>query len=713
MMSLKLNIEQKLFLSNENALFIEGWAFFDSNDSEMVILGDYEYELEKLSRIDVYHYFNRNKFALNCGFRAIVKFQDTIPNEIILAVKSKDESTNLTIKVYDSLIENNNKGLTTYYKKFIGNIKRNGLIETVRRTIIFLRQREADTSTFDTEVLNPYNFVEEAECIGTINKSCIDLIINATSPINNKFINECLNSINIQYFNKIFVLSTDENIDILNVIISKNCTLIKTQSCLKTKRECAAYFINNAIQFTGEYILFLNIEDKLAKNACFELSKVIEDNRYKAITADEDRFINSDYFAPFYKNDLFILGQEVSFDKLTRKLLALRSDCINDYVNNKIDLSQVKIINKVLYHYRLEYTHSDNKVKALAYYLPQFHSIPENDKWWGKGFTEWVNTKKAVPLFEGHYQPHEPGELGYYNLVEDNGIQKKQATLAEQYNIHGFCYYYYWFNGKKLLEKPLEKMLKDPEIKLPFCICWANETWSRRWDGMESEILIKQVHDEKSDEAFIDDIMPVLQDERYIRINGAPLILVYRIGLFKDFKKTAQCWRKKCFKNGIKDIKIAAVQAFGFENPLLAGCDYAVEFPPHNAYSRSREILTDVKIKIKDFCGNIYNYKDTAARGMNKRVKPYIYFRGSMLNWDNTARRAAAARIFHNSSPYEYKKWLASIIDFTTNFYPEEERFIFINAWNEWAEGTHLEPDKKYGRQYLEATKEALGSSYT
>lgn len=346
-------------------------------------------------------------------------------------------------------------------------------------------------------------------------------------------------------------------------------------------------------------------------------------------------------------------------------------------------------------------------VKLIAFYLPQFHPIPENNNWWGRGFTEWSNVSKAVPQFVGHYQPHLPGELGFYDLRLPE-IEERQVELAHQYGIYGFAFYYYWFNGKRLLEKPLENYLLNQNIDFPFCICWANENWTRRWDGLENDILIAQEHTPEGDIAFIRDLTPLLRDPRYIRIDGRPLVIVYRAQLLPEPAHTAKRWREYCCQEGIGDPYLVAVQAFGFNDPQEIGFDAAIEFPPLNN-TTFHDINTSMKILNHQYDGRIYRYYDAVCKFGYRKTPDFKLFRGVFPGWDNEARKPGRGFSFAFSTPYAYQNWLAHVCQETIQTEPDpEKRLVFINAWNEWAEGTHLEPDRKYGYAYLQATTEAL-----
>jgi O-antigen biosynthesis protein len=346
--------------------------------------------------------------------------------------------------------------------------------------------------------------------------------------------------------------------------------------------------------------------------------------------------------------------------------------------------------------------------KIIAFYLPQFHPFPENNQWWGHGFTEWTNVAKTKPNFTGHYQPRYPADLGYYDLRLPQ-VLAQQAALASRYGVGGFCFYYYWFNGNRLLEQPLEQMLKSKEPDFPFCLCWANENWTRRWDGLDHEVLMAQAHSPEDDTAVIKDLIRYFKDDRYIRIDGRPLLLVYRVALFPDFAKTAACWRDICRFAGIGEIYLSSVESFddvnGSRDPGTFGCDASVEFPPHGM---AEAIAPPSPILNAAFKGTVANYNDVAVRFATRPAPPYTRFRSVMPGWDNTARRQDTSFCFDNSTPGAFQAWLEASLEQTHLDRFGDEKLVFLNAWNEWAEGAYMEPDKRFGHTYLEAVRNAL-----
>lgn len=344
--------------------------------------------------------------------------------------------------------------------------------------------------------------------------------------------------------------------------------------------------------------------------------------------------------------------------------------------------------------------------KLIAFYLPQFHPIPENDEWWGKGFTEWINVASARPNFQGHVQPRLPTDLGFYDLRLPEAIFA-QVALARRYGIYGFCFYYYWFDGRRLLERPLDQFLAMRWPDFPFCICWANENWTRRWDGHEEDVLMKQEYGPEFAQSFIRNAIPILKDPRYIRVDGAPVLMVYRIDRLPDPRASAEVWREECRKAGIPELHLVAVQSFGITDPRPYGFDAAVEFPPH-----TNRFLVDPKRYPgidPEFEGYLEDFNLVVSDQLQKPLPDYVLYRSVMPSWDNTPRRGRKAHILINSSPEAYQRWLRSVTGETMALAEIQEPMIFVNAWNEWAEGAVLEPDKAFGHRFLEASRDGLG----
>lgn len=355
-------------------------------------------------------------------------------------------------------------------------------------------------------------------------------------------------------------------------------------------------------------------------------------------------------------------------------------------------------------------------IRTIAFYLPQFHPIPENDEWWGRGFTEWTNVTKTKPRFPGHYQPHLPADLGFYDLRLPE-VRESQADLAGKYGINGFCYYHYWFNGRRVLERPVNEILESGKPDHPFCLCWANENWTRTWSGGSKDILLEQKYNHQDDLEHIRSLLPAFSDPRYIKVDGKPLFLVYRTELLPNPQKTADIWRAEALKQGIGELYLVRVESFiNNIDPKTIGFDAAVEFAPDWDNMGSRlfdtklfRTLTTIGLFPNALTNNmIIDYDDLATSMMQKPKPDYLRFPGVTPCWDNSARREKNAFIFINSTPEKYEEWLADAILKVSGFEASSPKLVFVNAWNEWAEGNHLEPDQKWGHAYLQATLNAL-----
>ena len=356
-------------------------------------------------------------------------------------------------------------------------------------------------------------------------------------------------------------------------------------------------------------------------------------------------------------------------------------------------------------------TDPTNSAGVVAFYLPQYHQIPENDEWWGKGFTDWTNVRRAQPLFKGHDQPRIPTTLGYYDL-QDIEVHHQQAALAQSYGVSAFCYYAYWFGGRRLLERPLELVGANPDLGMPYVICWANEPWSRRWDGSEHEVLMEQRHAPDRDAEFIDAIAAHLADTRYVRVNGKPLLLVYRAGLLDDPLRTTDLMRERASSLGLGELFLAMMQTFDAWEPFGFGFDAAVEFPPHGvAPSRIAAALRKAPPSLSMSTADGADFRDAIMLSLSRPVPAFPWYRGVMTAWDNTARKGARGTVYINATPDLFGRWLEEALHCTYLFRPPGERFVFINAWNEWAEGAYLEPDVSHGYAYLEAVQRAIAAT--
>lgn len=366
-------------------------------------------------------------------------------------------------------------------------------------------------------------------------------------------------------------------------------------------------------------------------------------------------------------------------------------------------------------------------MKIYSFYLPQFHPIPENDFWWGKGFTEWRNVTLSTPLFKGHRQPQIPADLGFYDL-RCQEIRYEQAKLAREYGVDGFIYYHYWFEGKRLLEKPLNDVVSDKNYDFPFAVCWANETWSRAWDGLDHEVLIAQTYSLEDHERHAEYLISLFKDERYIKVNNRPLFLIYRIAKVEFLDEFLSILKKKSLEAGIMPPYVSAVRS-SFKKELstfdFSIVDAVVDFQPNaEDFPKSKGIQNKIinilknylpdsfyqRLKLNVKARKVISYADYVNMKIshplkisNSRVFPCCF-----PSWDNSPRRKTPT-IIQNDDPELFKKWIVSAKKQVSS-YPDEEQIIFINAWNEWAEGCHLEPDLVMGYKFLEAVRDARRS---
>lgn len=372
----------------------------------------------------------------------------------------------------------------------------------------------------------------------------------------------------------------------------------------------------------------------------------------------------------------------------------------------------------------------EKKARLVAFYLPQYHEIPENNAWWGKGFTEWVNVRKAMPLFGGHNQPRTPLDKNYYDLSRLDAIER-QVELAKSYGIYGFCHYHYWFDGKQLLETPTNLYLGAKHLDLKFCLAWANETWSRRWDGQDHHVLQLQTHEPGKElwGRHFDYLIQFWLDERAISIDNKPVFIIYRPHKIRQLENMLDYWQVRASKYGLDGIYFLTMKQFSFQDPdCLRFFDAIILFQPfdamHSILSRresnnfvksARALMPESLIKtlrnlifhLKDKYGTpvIFDYDEVWRQIIiNTSLSKDRICPGAFVDWDNTARYGRRATVFKGADPDRFGHWLAKLISVTSEN-SNCESLIFINAWNEWAEGAYLEPDDKYSYAYLEAVK--------
>lgn len=354
-------------------------------------------------------------------------------------------------------------------------------------------------------------------------------------------------------------------------------------------------------------------------------------------------------------------------------------------------------------------------MKVIANFLPQYHEIEENNEWWGKGFTEWTNTKKGEKLYKNHYQPIEPKDENYYDLMDKETV-KWQTKLAQENAVYGFAYYHYWFCGRKILEKPAENLLKWKEIDQKFCFIWANHDWKRSWEGT-SELLIKQEYGNEKDwtEHFYY-LNQFFNDERYIKVEDKPLFAVFNSSVINDFDEMIKVWNRLSIENGGKGICVIEIARDKYKDVKVSEeSEGIILSEPIFALSNmgiGYRLFAKVRLEIN----RLYNKKAIKKYGFAKISQISLkyskkvstdkkMFLGAFTSWDNSSRHGSRGYVIDGSTPAKFKKYLYSIKKYSEII---DSEFLFINAWNEWCEGMYLEPDKKFGYEYLEAIKDVF-----
>ena len=360
------------------------------------------------------------------------------------------------------------------------------------------------------------------------------------------------------------------------------------------------------------------------------------------------------------------------------------------------------------------YLRDEQDPKLIAYYLPQFHQLEVNNKFHDQGFTEWTNVTQALPVYAGHYQPHIPYDVGFYDILNIETF-KRQIYLAKKFGIYGFCFHWYWFSGTRTMEKPLELFLSNKELDIQFCLNWANENWSCLWDGGDREIIFKQELKQEDPKKLFEDLLPYFRDKRYIKIKNCPVFSIYRPSLFGQESTRWLCSELKRYAReaGYPDLYILLTNAVdGFKGSAKEwGADAIVEFPPHGMIIREK---TEVDIINPNFSGKIYDLKDYVEKKsyLINKYNGDEYYRSAMVGFDNTARKVySGAYIFDGATPKLFEQWLSDIVEESKKIHTKDNNIVFINSWNEWGEGSHLEPDIKFGYQYLEAVSKVLLNS--
>ena len=356
-----------------------------------------------------------------------------------------------------------------------------------------------------------------------------------------------------------------------------------------------------------------------------------------------------------------------------------------------------------------------DRAVVASFFLPQYEQIPEEGQWWDAGFSEWPQLRSSRPFFSSHRQPQVPGSLGYYDL-SDPTVHHRQHELAAKHGISAFCYYIYWFGGRRLKGQPIDALSRDQDLPLDYFFCWANENWNRSWNPLGDELWVGQHHDRHRDASLIDDVAPQLADDRYLKVDGRPLLLIYRGAALDDPMRTTDNLRERAAALGLGELHLGLVQSFGTWDPRPLGFDSAVEFPPHHQEDRLFRLSDDADeaphiLDPSVWAGQVFSYPRLIEWAMSKIVPDFTWFRGVMPAWDNTPRRLERASVFVDDSPELFQTWVERALHYTYLFNDPSRWLLFVNSWNEWRDGSNLEPDFELGSARLEALSAALANT--
>lgn len=618
------------------------------------------------------------------------------------------------------IIDNSTKGFLSNSKKVRVIVPKKNLFVNPAWNLGVREAKNEIVGIFNDDILLPLNFIEEVNNFiqKTSDFGIIGLDSNymrnyekkdfETYPNNSKLtFRPFKKTIYTEYFSSAFFIKKENYYEIpknIKVWCGDNYLLKKNLDNNKTNYEIIGAEIKHLKSMTVGNKKF----EKICEKDVYNYAKINpEFKKHSHYKGKRKTFLKT----------LFSLRNENKHKVLTitgiKIKIGKKQYCSKKYKKEYTDWLAKRNLEKSLEfvpYEKNEITNSNERL--IAFYLPQFHTFKENDEWHGKGFSEWTNVTKAIPQFTGHNQPQLPIDVGFYDLSTDK-VMYRQIELAKNYGIYGFCFHYYWFSGKRLMEKPIFNYLNNKELDLPFCLCFANENWSKNWDGGDKEVLIEQKFLEDDPKQFAQDIMPFFEDERYIKINNKPILVVYKHQLFKKeiLKNFVYELNKKAKENGLDGVYLIMAKTQDIEtNPEEFFMDAVVEFPPHIIDRYAKQVIKKTYLN-PFFNGRVFDMEEFIKNQEFLYETDFKLYKTVFPSWDNTARKAYTGASVFEISPELYKKWLKDCINWTKENNNKDEQFIFINAWNEWAEGAHLEPDQKYGYAYLQATKEALEES--